>query len=246
MKNPYLYIIAAAVLAVLFATPAAAQRDAGGDRGGGGRSSGGHKRIEIGARAGILFQDMPLTGNDFVNNSTAVPTIDSYSTEGRMGFNVAVAARVRLTEIGRGALGLGLFLQPEIVYSQNNYLIQQTLTAADGTRSNGRLSKIRLQSVELPVLLSFKVSILRIQAGPVFCAMYRNSTVSGDMSFIARRPLVGYAAGVSVDIFAGLVLDGRFNGQFKKLNNNIRSGETVYESVRGSLSSWSVGLSYMF
>lgn len=242
MKKIYLYITAALIVATAAVSVAAAQNrggQVGGDRGGRG-SYGGEKRFEIGVRAGIFQQDEELTGGDFVNPVTG--STDKFATESRMGFNVAIAARLRLTALGRGALGLGLFLQPEIVFSQNNYRIQQIWD--DGTR--GELSRIRFQSVEVPVMLSFKISILRIQAGPVFCAMYKNDTRSGGINFIPRRPLVGYGVGASVDIVAGLVLDGRYNGQFKKLQNNIRSGETVYQSVRGSLTSWSVGLSYMF
>jgi hypothetical protein len=206
-------------------------------------------RVQMGVRAGIFSQDLELAAGDFVNPDidTSAPNfeqgsnIDHYNTEGRMGFNLAVVSRVRLTEVGRGALGLGFFLQPEVIYSQNSYKMQYT----SKIEGNGSVVKIRMQSVDIPVLLSAKVSIVRVQAGPVFNVMYKTEPVKGNISFIAERPSVGYSVGASVDIFGGMSIDGRYNGQFKDLRNNIKAGNKVYDSVKGSLSSWSVGLSWL-
>jgi hypothetical protein len=184
---------------------------------------------------------MELHGGDFVRNDGS-GTIDRYVTEGRVGFNVALASRIRITALGRGALEMGLYFQPEIIYSQNNYKIQRT-SEIDG---DGPVGTVRLQSIEIPVLVSFKISIVRAQAGPVFNALYRNATVSNNIYFTPLRPLVGWTVGASVDIVGGLVLDGRYTGQFKDLKNHIQSGDTIYDSVRGSLTSWSIGISYMF
>jgi hypothetical protein len=198
------------------------------------------RRVQLGVRAGVFMQDMELRGGDFHN--TVTDAIDAFTTEGRVGFNVAVASRIRITAIGRGALEMGLFFQPEVIYSQNNYWIKQTLNGAQ----IGNLGKIRMQSVDIPLMVSFKISIIRAQAGPVFNVLYRNSTIASDIEFTPVRPLMGWTVGASVDIVAGLVLDGRYTGQFKDLTNHIKSGDNIYQSVRGSLSSWSLGLSYMF
>lgn len=188
-------------------------------------------RVELGARAGVTSQDLELRILDFNG--------DNFATDASTGFHAAVVSRVRLIALGRGALGFGLFFQPEVVYTQNNYKMQK----------NGHdeaVSKIRMQSVDVPLMLSLKVSLVRVQAGPVFNLMYRNSSLRGDITMTPTRPMIGYAAGLSVDIIGGLVLDGRYYGQFKELKNHIKQGETVYGSVRGSLSSWSVGLSWLF
>lgn len=197
-------------------------------------------RVQFGARVGIFSQDLQLTPGDFINKQSG--DTDRYTTDAVMGFNAAIVTRVRLTGKYGGTLGLGLFIQPEIIYSQNNYKIQQK----DEDTGDGPISEIRMQSVDIPLLASAKISIVRVQFGPVFNVMYENNTIEGDINIIPSRPSVGYALGASVDIVAGLVLDGRYNGQFKDLKNNIKSGETVYNSVRGSLSSWSLGLSYLF
>lgn len=190
------------------------------------------QRVQLGVRGGVFSQDMELKLSDIAG-------MDNIQTDARMGFHAAVVARVRLTAVGSGAIGLGLYLQPEVIYSQNTYKIQ--------TSGGSTPAKIKMQSVDIPVLLSFKVSIIRVQAGPVFNVMQKSPSNRSEIDLMTMKPTVGYSLGASVDIWGGLVLDGRFNGQFKELKNNLRTeNEGVYESVKGSLSSWSLGLAWLF
>lgn len=188
------------------------------------------QRVQFGVRAGVFSQDMELTAAD-LNGANLI-------TDARMGFHVALVSRVRLMDIGTGAAEMGLFLQPEIVFSQNRYRMQ---LAGDNP-----ITRIRMQSVDIPVLLSFKLSLFRIHAGPVVNAIYKTNTIRESGGLTSLKPSVGYAIGGSVDIFSGLVLDARFYGQLKKLTNSIQTGGETFNSVRGSLSSWSVGLSWLF
>lgn len=188
------------------------------------------QKVQFGARIGVFSQDMELSAADLKGANLL--------TDARMGFHVALISRVRLMPIGTGAAEMGLFLQPEIVYSQNRYRMQ---LAGDNP-----ITKIRMQSVDIPVLLSFKLSVVRILVGPVFNAMYKTDTIRDDGRLTSLKPSVGYAIGGSVDIFKGLVLDARFNGQLKKLTNSIQTGGETFNSIKGSLSSWSIGLAWLF
>ncbi len=209
------------------------------------------QRVELGVRVGITSNDLSLTSGDFINTAidTEIPgfepgsNIDRFSTDTRIGFHAALVSRIRLVEIGRSIVGLGLFLQPELVYTQNKFKIQKL---DKNGHPEGKSSSMTMQSVEVPLMLSLKVSIVRVQAGPVFNAVYKNTEESGDIGIVPIKPTIGYTAGISVDIIGGLVIDGRYNGQFKQFKNRIQAGETVYSSVRASLSSWSLGLSWLF
>ena len=214
------------------------------------------RRVQLGVRAGVFSQDLELRAGDFARhdaNGNPVldaennPIIDRYLTESRLGFHVAVASRIRITALGSGRLEMGLYFQPEVVYTQHNYKMQRV----SDSEGDGPVAKIRMQSVDIPVLVSFKISIVRAQAGPVFTVFNRYTTISNDISFFEpSRPLIGWTVGASIDIVGGLVLDGRYTGQFKDVRSSITSGTgdtaMTYNNVRGSLSSWSVGLSYMF
>lgn len=188
------------------------------------------QRVQLGVRAGIFSQDMELRLTD------AVPNI---LTDARLGFHLAAVARIRLAAIGTGVAGMGFYLQPEIVYSQNSYRVK--------TSNSAPSARVRLQTIDVPVLASFKVSIVRIQAGPVFNAMNNSPSNSDNVELMWKKPMIGYALGVSVDIIGGLVVDGRFNGQFNELRNNLAvKDQSIDESVRGSLSSWAIGVSWLF
>ncbi len=183
------------------------------------------QRIELGARAGISSQNLNMK-------------FDGLSDmKAKVGWHLAAVSRLKLVGFGGDILGAGLFLQPEIVFTQNN-------TKVTGDTYS---SKLRMQSIDIPVLLSLKVSIVRLQAGPVFNVMNKYSTLSGTEVLVpVSRPVVGYGLGLSVDIIGGLVIDGRYQGEFGKLKNSVNSGEGLRPSVKGSLSSWSVGLAWLF
>lgn len=186
--------------------------------------------VQLGARVGVFSQDMEMKFGENPNNIL---------TDSKLGFNAAIVTRVRLVAIGHGAVGLGLYLQPEVLYSQNTYKIK--------TDNDSPAAKIKMQSVDIPVMLSFKVSIVRVQAGPVFNVMQKSPSNQHNVELMMLKPTVGYTLGASIDIFGGLVLDGRYNGQFKELKNNLNVEDMNFsESVRSSLSSWSLGLSWLF
>lgn len=189
------------------------------------------QRVQLGARVGVFSQDMELRVTD-------IPELSGVETDAKMGFHAAIVARIKLAELGSGAVGMGFHLQPEVVYSQNTYKIQ--------TDPGTPAAKIKMQAIDIPVLVSFKLSIIRAYVGPVFNVMNKTPSNKRETDLMMIKPTVGYSVGLSVDIFGGLVLDGRYNGQFKDLKNDLDAGTGVYQSVKGSLSSWAVGLSWLF
>ena len=194
------------------------------------------QRVQLGVRAGVFSQDMELTMSDIM-------------TDAQLGWNAAFVSRIRITAVGRSSFGMGLYLQPEIVYSQNNYKMQEAAVPPSGGNPGkpaGKVTKVSMRDVDIPVLLSFQIAIVRLQAGPVFNVMHKTPTQKGNADMTSIRPTVGFGLGASVDIWGGLVLDGRYNGNFKKLKNNIQQNGFDPEDIKGSLSSWSVGLSWLF
>lgn len=199
------------------------------------------QRVQFGVRAGVFSQDMELKFSDAAH----------IMSDAKLGWSAAFVSRVRITAIGSGAFSMGLYLQPEVVYSQNGYKMQKMkeVDLSDGSktwRPDGSVVKVSMRDVDIPVMLSFQLAIIRLQAGPVFNVMHKTPAKRGDVDVMSIRPTVGYSFGASVDIFGGLVLDGRYNGNFKKMKNNIQMGDKVFDSVKASLSSWSVGLSWLF
>jgi hypothetical protein len=187
------------------------------------------KGVQFGVRGGLFSQNMQLKLGDALGLGDA-------DTKAKMGWNAALVSRVRIVGFGSGVLGAGLFLQPEIIYSQNSIKIEPV---------KGFEASFKMQSIDIPVLLSAKVSIVRVQLGPVFNVMHKTPSNLADFNIMVQKPAVGYAVGASVDL-GSLVIDGRYNGQFKELQNSLKAGGNVYDSVRSNLSSWSVGVGLMF
>jgi hypothetical protein len=191
------------------------------------------QQFELGARAGIGSQNMDMT---FTGLEDA---------KSRLGWNLAAVSRIRVVGFGDGLLGAGLFFQPEVVYSQNNLKIKGVIPSAGSANPPHYDSKFNMKRVDIPLLLSLKVSIARVQAGPVFNLMNNITSPSGDLQLRTERPPMGYIVGASVDLL-GLTVDGRYHGEFKKLQSNLDGGSNLHESIKGSLSSWSLGVGLMF
>ncbi len=119
------------------------------------------QKFELGARVGIGSQNMNV---EFAGIADA---------KARLGWNAAAVARIRLVGFGDGLLGAGLFLQPEVVYSNSSIKGKWVVESVDyGTSSGtGTKARISMQTVDVPLLLSLKVSLVRVQAGPVFSLM---------------------------------------------------------------------------
>lgn len=195
------------------------------------------QKFELGARAGIGSQSMKFQGNSFWAKS-------------QFGWHLAAVSRIRIVGFGGGVLGAGLFFQPEVVYSQNNNKVSSNLDYPVSTRASSDYDwdmKLKVQTVDVPLLLSVKVSFARVQAGPVFHLMSDFSS-RNDQHLnmrLPQRPLMGYAIGASVDLL-GITIDGRYYGDIGKLKSGINDGGHFHDSVKSSLSSWSVGVGIMF
>lgn len=188
------------------------------------------QKFELGVRAGVAAQSMDTKALGLINGKN------------NPGWHAAVVSRIRLIGFGDGLLGAGLFFQPEVVYSQSN-LKGEKLRPVPGTRasSSSHVTKISMKTVDVPLLLSLKVSLVRVQAGPVFNLMNNFSTTGGDMEMQPLRPAVGYAVGASVDL-GPLVIDGRYHGDFKKMEFKGQD----WEGIKSQFSSWSIGVGLMF
>jgi hypothetical protein len=184
------------------------------------------QKFELGARAGIGSQNMDFKPFGLINGKT------------QLGWHLAAVSRIRVVGFGDGLLGAGLFFQPEVVYSQNS--LKGTKASASSSEGAPAESKVRMQRVDVPLLLSLKVSLARIQAGPVVNLMNNFETVDGNLEFLPVRSPVGYAVGASIDL-GGLVIDGRYHGEFKKM-----SFQGDWADVKSRFSSWSLGVGLMF
>ncbi len=191
------------------------------------------QKFELGARVGVGSQNMDY---EYIGLQDA---------KARLGWNLAAVARIRIVGFGGDLLGAGLFFQPEVAYSQSNIkgALREFEELGGSTRASSGANdpKIRIATVDVPLLLSLKVSLVRVQAGPVFNLMNNFKDLNGQLELQPLRSAVGYAVGASVDLGA-LVIDGRYHGDFKKMEFKGQG----WDGIKSQFSSWSLGVGLMF
>ena len=150
--------------------------------------------LGIGARYNFQFDVTPLS-SDFS------PTI-------KMPVSYGAALQFRLN------IGRTFGIQPEISYSRS------TLRITD--KANNFSTKAKSNIVQIPMLLSFRIAMFRLNFGPVFTLMdettyqlARADDESIQQMHLGRLyPTVTYTAGISVKFAKIMMLDLRYADQF--------------------------------
>ena len=137
------------------------------------------------------------------------------------------------------AVKLGAFaIEPQILYVRQGLRIRPEGKEEINLKSN---------SIDVPVLASFRLlNPLRIYAGPVFTVMNDCKQKSGGdlVDFGRVRPTLSYSVGAGVKLLRHLLVDVRFNGQFRAKHDVVLPDGARLDKLR----SYNVALSlgYLF
>ena len=149
-------------------------------------------RVEWGVIAGI--------------NVPGYSTSDDYaSVKNRMGWQAGIVSAVRL-----GAWSV----EPQILY------VRQGLNIAEAAES----VQLRAQSLDVPLLVSCRVlHLFRLYAGPVFTVLnsVKERETAPEFDFGQVRTTVSYALGANVKLLGHLLVDLRYNGQFRNKHDIV-------------------------
>jgi len=120
------------------------------------------------------------------------------------------------------------FLQPELLYSSvHNDLELYDLNS--GNAGEPVAVKQKLNRIDIPVLLGYKLKILKFEIGPV--ASFLLSSTSDletitDYDMQWSNATIGYQAGIGLDI-GKIALDVKYEGNLSKLGTGINIGNTT-------------------
>ena len=137
------------------------------------------------------------------------------------------------------AVNLGAFaVEPQILYVRQGLRIRPEGAKEINLKSN---------SIDVPVLASFRLlKPVRIYAGPVFTVMNDCKQKSGGdlVDFGRVRPTLSYSVGAGVKLLRHLLVDVRFNGQFRAKHDVVLPDGARLDKLR----SYNVALSlgYLF
>lgn len=174
-------------------------------------------RLEWGVLGGI---NVP----DYTTNMTKA------DVKNKMGWQVGITTAVDLGIIG---------IEPQILYvRQGIRILPEGLSEELNVKS---------RSVDVPILVSLRLlKPFRIYAGPVFTVLNDCKRKSGDdlLDFGRVRPTLSYTVGAGVVLLRHLLIDVRYNGQFRGKPDVALPNDVMLPEIRSYNVALSVG--YLF
>lgn len=183
--------------------------------------------INFGIKAGVITDNIEILKGNKIG--------EGLMSDATLGWQVGLVSRVNLPMF---------HIQPEILFNMHRYDLESN---ADG--GNISQAEVKLNTVDVPIMLGLRLLMLRFQAGPVFNLMTETKVKNnrGESYFVdIDRPSVSFAAGVGVDIWK-FNIDARYNGNFSKVRQDIQIGQDGDNyNYRSKFNNWTFSLGYMF
>ena len=137
------------------------------------------------------------------------------------------------------SLKIGWFsVDPQILYVRQGLRIRP---------EGGDEIDLKSTSIDIPVLAAFRpIRIVRIFAGPVFTVLNdcKHKTGGDKVDFGRVRPTLSYSVGAGVTLFKHMLVDLRYNGQFKAKTDVVLPDGSRMDKLRTYNVALSVG--YLF
>lgn len=169
-------------------------------------------RVEWGVIGGINIPDYSTN-------------MDATDVKNKLGWQAGI-----VTAVNFGAFAI----EPQILYVRQGLHIRPAGETEINLKSN---------SIDVPVLASFRLlHPVRIYAGPVFTVMNDSKQKSGGdlLDFGRVRPSVSYTVGAGVVLIRHLLIDLRYNGQFRSKHDVLLPDGRQLDKLR----TYNVALSF--
>ena len=164
-----------------------------------------------------------------INVPDYTTNMDATDIRNKLGWQAGIVTAVKL-----GAFAI----EPQILYVRQGLRIRPEGKAEINLKSN---------SIDVPVLASLRLlNPLRIYVGPVFTVMNDCKQKSGGdlLDFGRVRPSVSYTAGAGIVLMRHLLIDVRYNGQFRGKHDVVLPDGSRLDKLRSYNVALSVG--YIF
>ena len=169
-------------------------------------------QIKFGIKAGASTATVPTYTTSGADNIEALK-------DASWGFHAGVFLRLAL---------LGIYLQPEVVFSTNTYDYNVTTATAATVLKTQKFNRL-----EIPVLLGLKLGPLRVNAGPSATVQIGSPDAlidDPDFKDMYRGATFGYQAGLGIDIFKTITLDARYGGSLsEKFGDAVTIGSQTFK-----------------
>ena len=176
-------------------------------------------QIDFGLKAGLTTQSLQEERFDLSREGR--DNLRFALEEADYGFQFGAFLRIPLSD--------RFDLVPEVTFNSNSYTYRLTEENTDGSVVSRAFDET-YQDLNVPLLASWKLAFLRLQAGPV--GHFTVNTASDLMDAEGRERVfdtfnLGYAIGGAIDI-GPVVLDVRYDGNFAKYGEEFDvAGQTL-------------------
>ena len=164
-----------------------------------------------------------------INVPDYTTNMDATDIRNKMGWQAGIVTAVKF-----GAIAV----EPQILYVRQGLRIRP---------EGGEELNLKSNSIDVPVLASLRLlNPLRIYAGPVFTVMNDCKQKSGGdlLDFGRIRPSLSYTVGAGVVLLRHLLIDVRYNGQFRSKHDVVLPDGRQLDKLRTYNVALSVG--YIF
>lgn len=166
-------------------------------------------------------------------------TFDDFKSDTKMGFNAGLFARLG---------GERIYLQPELLYCKRNG--ETNFNSSTGGASN---QKVTLKTIQVPVLLGFKLIDLRLASihaftGPAMSFVLNSSNIESNLPNFAPKNfkdnIWDWQLGAGVDM-GPLVFDVRYEWGLTNYSDGNFSPSNIGFVNKGNVLTFSLGLKFM-
>ncbi len=196
-----------------------------------------------------LLIDVNGDGSTYIINPESInyPGLKFTPSSYEVGFHAGIFTRFKIA---------GIFLQPEIYYSNTNASIDISTIGSidDATEKMNSVAKVNYHNLDIPILVGVKLGPFRINAGPVATFKLSNNVSEAsnevkdaleDFSSATSSATFGGQAGIGIDIVKKVTIDARYEFPLSKLGDSVTiGGETFNTDQRQS--QFLVSLGFMF
>jgi hypothetical protein len=185
-------------------------------------------QFAFGLKGGINFSQLKTENQSFSNNF-------QQSLDTKTGYVGGVFFR----------FGNKIFVQPEFIFSAKGGSLN---ILKGGSTANTETVDIEYTSIDIPLLIGFRIGPLRLNAGPL--ASFKVSgkglgddlkQYSSDIGSSFKNAAYGYQAGGGID-FGSLSVDLRYEGSISDVSNLVDLTSKVNSTQKGKLFQLTVGL----
>ncbi len=189
--------------------------------------------FQIGVKGGINFANLAIDDIKIINTGSEV--YDLVSGDRVTGFNAGLMARIKIAM---------LFVQPEVYFTSTGGVVEQVMQSGAS-----ELLNVQFNRVDIPLLAGVKLGPARVNVGPVGSIVVNSTNelkdLYGDLGDIHKDLTWGFQAGVGIDLFKKISIDGRYEGSLSKYGDTFTVAGTEHK-LDARPSQWIVALGFWF